>query len=263
MKFRSIASASLIGFAALVVTSCDTTATGSSTPKAISAPPPVEKAKPSLKAGQATFQHITAKEPDKFTYTSTNTAGFISVTYSDGVVVRYSPDARNNGKIWITVKDDTTPGDFTWDGDTLVIKTERNTTKLGDFKQAFFKAKTFQAKVAREDKARIEAHESKMAEINNESFDEMVSRLSKKACVVLESQSSINKYTVNKSIEQALQNFRMGEAAKNRWNNMNPQLRGENVRNAMIWDCNNAMGLAGQNDINNSLNQLQWQLNNF
>ncbi len=210
-----------------------------------------------LAAGTATFQHTTDETAKKFTYTTqVNGIENITVTYSDGVMVNYSIDGRDstNTRVWITTAGDTTESTVSWDGQTAILKTENNTTKLGGFRTAFNQLLSNRQGERRAEEAAQAAREERMAAFNNESFDEMVSRLSKQTCIAAEGLGYITQNTIiNKAMNPIIRGgFEMGSSNQARWNNMNPRLRSKNVLNAMNWDCNNVMMVAAENQINSA-----------
>ena len=224
-----------------------------------------------LGRGEATY---TTKEgkTETFTYTAgTRYGGFgwspsfqegnvvFTVTYSDGIVAIYEfmdrgfrDGSDTRGMVQVhsifegSVKDSSI-AKFVWDGDTLVVTSKNGAiTKLGGFKSRYVVSSN-QAKVT------FMAARREREAMNNETFDEAISRFSQRVCVRAEGLSYISTNTIiNNVMNPMISSGELNMSSSNwrRWNNMNPRLRSENVTNAMIWDCNNVMMLAAENDIN-------------
>jgi len=100
---------------------------------------------------------------------------------------------------------------------------------------------------------RLERREEQQR-LNDETFDQMVSRISKQACVKAEGLSYISTNTVvQNAINPVIRSIKMSEANQRRWNNMNPRLRTQHVTGAMMFDCNNVMQVVVESDINSAL----------
>jgi hypothetical protein len=223
---------------------------------------PAQRVITQLANGTATFQHATAEAADEFTYTALVWDDQIRVTYSDGMQVFYSPkhNANPDGKNTITVAGDSTSADLEWNGTEAIFTTDNNTTKLGGFRKVFDELQANR-------QARSEwraAQAERMAELDEESFDGMVSRLSKQVCVRAEGLSYITENTiVSQAMNPIIGNFEMSSSNSARWNNMNPQLRSKHVLGAMAYDCNNTMMMAAENGLNNAALGLGLLLNNY
>jgi hypothetical protein len=236
------------------------TGVGAAVLSTANAPAPAQRVITELAAGTATFQHATAETADTFTFT-TQVGGIssVKVTFNDGVQVSYSPNSTDLNQIFVYTNGSKSEATIEWDGQTAIVTNGNNTTKLGGFKTAFNEVLSNRAG----ERQAEEAAQAARAELDNLSFDGMVSEISQKACVVLEGQQYISNSAVTQSINNVLGTYQMGPANEARWNNMNGQLRGEKVRGAMAWDCNDAMMVAAENGFNNAALGLGLLLNNY
>jgi len=213
---------------------------------------PIQQVITQLPNGNATFQHVTAETADKLTYTVTSNSSFITVTYNDGIEANYTPHHSNENQVYVWVSgQDGADATLTWNGSEATIKTENNTTVLGGFRKHYNQMMTNR----QAERAMIEADQAaqaeRTAELNEESFDGMVSRLSKQVCVRAEGLSYITNNTiVRQAMNPIIGDFEMSTSNSTRWNNMNPQLRSQHVLGAMSYDCNNTMIMAASNSLN-------------
>jgi hypothetical protein len=227
---------------------------------------PAQRVITELAAGTATFQHATAETADTFTFT-TQVFGIeaVQVTFNDGVKVNYSPNSTDLDQVFITTNGSTSEGTIKWDGQTAVITNGNNTTKLGGFKTAFNKVLSNRVGERQAEEAAQAARAERQAELETETFDGMISRISKQVCVRAEGLSYI---TENSIINQAMNpvvrtGFEASETNRARWNGMNRQLRSQQVLGAMAWDCNSVILAAAENDFNNAALGLGLLLNNY
>ena len=95
------------------------------------------------------------------------------------------------------------------------------------------------------------SYEYQRENFENENFTSFISRVSKASCAILERSDYISGYAVNEAIRSVLPNIHTNAANTNRWMNMNDQLRGDHVKGAMAYDCNNAMMRATTNNLMN------------
>ena len=242
----------------------------------------------SLKAGEAVY--ITKEgEEQNYTYEyelddmKDTQRVLVYVTYSDGIKAGYNFvdrgfDVQEGQKNIVSIYSyfggeikDVTGATFEWDRNTLVITSKNGAvTKLGGFRNIYERGSSIA-------KANAEAYADKLAAeqaqrereqraLNNETFDEAISRFSKRVCVRAEGLSYITSNNIINNVMNPM--IRSGELQMSssnwaRWNNMNPQLRSKNVLNAMNWDCNNVMMMAYENDINNAVWGYNVWLNNL
>ncbi len=269
MNFKTLATLGLV--ATVGLTGC-ASVTDTNTFSSESAPSAVTLLQTSLSSTEATFTKD--GETEEFTYSTGRRVGgygydyregqvVFMVTYSDGVMAIYNFIDRgfadggdNKGMIEIhSIFDgeikDISMAKFEWDGSTLVVTSKNGSvTKLGGFKSRYDESSTEAYKVFQEARQAQER-------INNETFDEAISRFSNQVCVRAEGLSYISTNNIINNVMNPMirsGEFQMSSSNWRRWNNMNPRLRSENVTNAMIWDCNNVMQLATQNDLNNNIN---------
>ena len=224
---------------------------------------PAQRVITQLANGTATFQHATDETAQQLTYTAEVSGSNVNVTYSDGIEVTYN--LYRVTQPYIIVGSDATKADVSWDGTTMILKTDNNTTKLGGFKAYVDQTQAHVEAVAQEEAAYLTAHAERQAELETETFDGMISRISKQVCVRAEGLSYI---TENSIINQAMNpvvatGFEASETNRARWNGMNRQLRSQQVLGAMAWDCNSVILMAAENDLNNAALGLGLLLNNY
>lgn len=220
----------------------------------------------SLESGKAEFTKDGVTQ--EFTYTVDNRQRQGSVRflvhYSDGVSAIYNfldRGFRDGTETKGMVEIDMVMAQFTWDRKTLVITSENGSvTRLGGFKPHYDKqsniAKQIHDQWIADQEAERVAQEREERMLNNEDFDDAISRWSKKVCVRAEGLSYITSNNIISDVMNPMirsGELKMSQANWSRWNNMNPRLRAKNVLNAMNWDCNNVMMTAYENDINQSI----------
>ncbi len=141
------------------------------------------------------------------------------------------------------------PATFEFDGDTIRITSKNGSiTELGGTKD-LYEMQSAQAKEL------FDAYRAKQALLNDETFDQMISRLSKRICVEAEGLNYINSNGIGRAAQTVLSDFSMGPQVKARWNRMNSDLRFEHVTGAMDYDCGNLMSVVYDNDLNDSVNR--------
>lgn len=141
-------------------------------------------------------------------------------------------------------------------GDIIIKSPSGAVTVLGQFEDVLDteRVRLFDIKV------RLEAEEAaarqQQARLDNETFDEMVERLTDKVCVRAEGLQYINTRNVAAAGDQILSTFQASSSNFARWNAMSPQLRLQRITSRMNWQCNNVAQLMHQNSLTDSINGL-------
>ena len=133
--------------------------------------------------------------------------------------------------------------------DVIITSPSGAVTVLGQFNNVIIEREDTIARLVAEEKARV-------ARLNNETFDDMVERLTDKVCVRAEGLQYINTRNVTEVANSVIQSFEFSTSNLSRWNAMSPQLRFQRVSSRMNWQCNNVAQLMHQNSLNDSITGL-------
>ncbi len=221
-----------------------------------------------LAAGTATFTPADG-ETTNLTYTAStrlggygldrswgSTPSFI-INWGDGMTTGYRFYGDN-----VQVQELTSEGrgasyTGTWEsqgGDILVTSESGAVTVLGqlDRKLGAERVRIFDLGVRLE--AERAAERQLARRLNNETFDEMITRLTKQVCVRAEGLDYISTRNVMNAASTILPTFPIGDANQIRWNNMSPQLRQKRVTSKMNWECNDVAQVMHQNTLTDTIN---------